>query len=68
MGFEIPSYHQAVETVKRSHYQLPFFNLIGWDVAIDEEGDSVIIEWNIYTRLSQSAFGPGFGKYTEKYN
>ena len=65
-GFEIPSYHKAVETVKGLHYQLPFFNLIGWDVAIDEEGDPVVIEWNTFTGLSQSAFGPGFGKYTER--
>lgn len=65
-GFEIPSYHQAVETVKRLHYQLPYFNLIGWDVAIDEEGDPVVIEWNAGVGLSQSAFGPGFGKYTER--
>lgn len=65
-GFEIPSYSEAVETVKRLHYQLPFFNLIGWDVAIDEDGDPVIIEWNADPGLSQSAFGPGFGKYTER--
>ena len=65
-GFEIPSYHQAVETVKRLHYQLPYFDLIGWDVAIDEEGDPVIIEWNAGVGLSQSAYGPGFGKYTER--
>lgn len=65
-GFEIPSYHQAVETVKRLHFQLPFFNLIGWDVAIDEEGAPVVIEWNACPGLSQSAFGPGFGKYTER--
>jgi len=65
-GFEIPSYQQAIETVKRLHYQLPFFNLIGWDVAIDEEGDPVVIEWNAGVGLSQSAYGPGFGKYTER--
>jgi hypothetical protein len=65
-GFEIPSYFKAIETVKQLHYQLPFFNLIGWDVAIDEEGDPVIIEWNADPGLSQSAYGPGFGKYTER--
>lgn len=65
-GFAIPSYSDAIETVKRLHFQLPFFNLIGWDVAIDEQGDPVIIEWNVNTGLSQSAFGPGFGKYTER--
>lgn len=65
-GFEIPSYDKAIETVKKLHFQLPFFNLIGWDVAIDEVGDPVVIEWNVNTGLSQSAFGPGFGKYTER--
>lgn len=65
-GFEIPSYHEAIEMVKQLHYQLPYFKLIGWDVAIDEVGDPVIIEWNTEPGLSQSAFGPGFGKYTER--
>lgn len=65
-GFEIPSYHEAIETVKRLHYQLPYFNFVGWDVAIDEVGDPVIIEWNACPGLSQSAFGPGYGKYTER--
>lgn len=65
-GFVIPSYDKALETVKELHFQLPFFDLIGWDVAIDEEGDPVIIEWNVNTGLSQSAFGPGFGEYTER--
>ena len=65
-GFEIPSYSKAIEMVKRLHYQLPYFKIIGWDIAIDEEGDPVIIEWNTEPGLSQSAFGPGFGKYTER--
>jgi hypothetical protein len=65
-GFEIPSYHKAIETVKSQHFQLPYFNFIGWDVAIDEVGDPVIIEWNACPGLSQSAFGPGYGKYTER--
>lgn len=65
-GFEIPSYNEAIEMVKQLHYQLPYFKLIGWDIAIDEEGDPVIIEWNTEPGLSQSAYGPGFGKYTER--
>lgn len=65
-GFEIPSYQKAIDTVKRLHYQLPYFNMVGWDVAIDEVGDPVIIEWNACPGLSQSAFGPGYGKYTER--
>lgn len=65
-GFEIPSFQKVLDLVKSQHYRLPFFNFIGWDIAIDVEGDPVIIEWNANTGLSQSAFGPGFGKYTER--
>lgn len=65
-GYQIPSYDKSIETVKALHYQLPFFDLIGWDIAIDEVGDPVLIEWNQRVGLSQSAFGPGFGKYTER--
>lgn len=65
-GYEIPYFKEAVETVKRCHYRLPFFDLIGWDVSISPEGEPIIIEWNIHTELSQSAYGPAFGKYTER--
>lgn len=65
-GYQLPNMPKAIETVKQCHLQLPFFNLIGWDVSIDKEGDPVIIEWNARTELSQSAFGPAFGEYTER--
>ncbi|MCH5221523.1 MAG: hypothetical protein J1F05_04240 [Muribaculaceae bacterium] len=65
-GYQIPSYDKAVDTVKRLHLQLPFYDIIGWDIAIDESGDPALIEWNTKVGLSQSAFGPGFGKYTER--
>jgi hypothetical protein len=56
----------VVETVKQLHYKLPFFNFVGWDVAIDEAGEPILVEWNICTELSQSANGPAFGDYTER--
>ena len=65
-GYEIPSYDKVLETVKRLHFQMPFFDLVGWDMAVDELGDPVILEWNANTGLSQSAFGPGLGEYTER--
>ena len=65
-GFEIPSFDKALETVKKLHFQLPFFDLIGWDIAIAEDGEPILIEWNTMVGLSQSAYGPGFGKYTER--
>lgn len=65
-GYQLPSYEKAIEAVKKLHYQLPYFNLIGWDICIDKEGDPVLLEFNTRPGLSQSAFGPGFGKYTER--
>lgn len=66
-GYKIPSYEKAVESVKSAHLQLPYFNLIGWDIAIDTEGEPVLIEWNTQPDLSQSANeGPAFGEYTDR--
>ena len=65
-GYEIPSYQKVVETVKRLHYNLPFFNLVGWDMAVGEDGEPILVEWNVCTELSQSANGPAFGEYTER--
>ena len=65
-GYEIPSYKSVVDTVTKLHYRLPFFNLIGWDMAVGVDGEPILVEWNICTELSQSANGPAFGKYTER--
>lgn len=65
-GYQIPSYTKAVAVVKQLHLQLPHFNLIGWDISIDTEGEPVLIEWNVWPELSQSANGPAFGEYTER--
>lgn len=65
-GYEIPSYDKAIEFVKRLHLKLPFFNIVGWDVAIQEDGEPVLIEFNTNPGLSQSAFKSGMGEYTER--
>ena len=65
-GYKIPSYQETIDTVKRLHYNLPFFNLIGWDMAICEDGIPLLVEWNQRPGPSQTACGTGFGKYTER--
>lgn len=65
-GYQLPSYDRIVEVVKQLHFQLPFYDLIGWDMAVAEDGEPTLIEWNTKVGLSQSAFGPGFGKYTKR--
>lgn len=65
-GYQLPSYDKAIEMVKRLHLKLPFFNIVGWDVAIQEDGEPVLIEFNTNPGLSQSAFRSGMGEYTER--
>lgn len=65
-GYKIPSYDKAVDLAKRMHLLLPHFDLVGWDIAIDLDGNPIIIEYNTWPELSQSANGPAFGDYTER--
>ena len=65
-GFQVPSYDKAIEMVKRLHKKLPYFDILGWDIAIDEFGEPVLIEYNIRPGLSQSAFCSGMGENTER--
>lgn len=65
-GYKIPSFAEAVEKVCKLHKGLPYFDLIGWDIAIDETGEPLLIEWNTWPELSQSASGPAFGTYTNR--
>lgn len=65
-GYEIPSYDKVINMVKRLHLKLPYANIVGWDVAIQEDGEPVLIEFNTNPGLSQSAFKSGMGKYTER--
>ena len=64
-GYMIPSFSNAIDMVKKAHYQLPYFKLMGWDIAIEEDGTPTMIEFNTTPDLSQSANGPAFGEYTE---
>ncbi len=64
-GYQVPSFEKAIAVVKEQHLNLPFQDLVGWDICIEETGDPVMLEWNTTPELSQSAVGPAFGDYTE---
>jgi hypothetical protein len=65
-GYVVPSYDKAVKMAQEQHFNLPFFDIIAWDIAIREDGEPIIIEWNVLPGLSQSACGPALGNYTER--
>lgn len=62
----VPNYDKIIETIKRLHPQIPYFNLIGWDFSVDAEGDPVFIEMNVSPEPNQIASGPTFGDITDE--
>lgn len=43
----IPFVEKVTRTIRRIHVNVPYFKIISWDMAIDEEGEVVLIEYNI---------------------
>ena len=67
-GYPVPSYQKAVDLVVSLAPRLPQFKLVSWDVAIDEQGDPILIEANLkYGQLDlhQLNNGPLFGEDTK---
>lgn len=65
----IPGFDKAVKEVVKAHAQLGHFGVLAWDVAIDENGNPVIIEYNLNgmgVLYYQLVTGPLFGEYTEE--
>lgn len=64
----IPNYSKVVETVLSLHKTIPYMDLIGWDIAVDEEGVPTLIELNQYPdcEFIQIFNGPMFGEYTDE--
>lgn len=66
-GFQIPSYDKVKELVTKAALTIPQFHVLGFDIAIGEDGEPVFIEYN--TNFSNNIFlesGLLFGKYTDE--
>lgn len=66
-GFKIPSYDKAVALVKLLHPRLGHFRLVSWDIAINDQGEAVLIEANMRKgsiNFHQFNNGPLFGELT----
>lgn len=64
---QFPAYGKVIETCLDMHRRLPYMDLVGWDIAVDESGTPVLIELNQYPdcEFIQLFNGPMFGKYTD---
>lgn len=59
----VPSFEQACLVVKELHKKVPYVRVIGWDIAVDEEGKILIMEWNGEhndIKFSEATQGPCF--------
>lgn len=68
-GFQLPAFNKAIELVKQAHPRIAHFRLVSWDIAIDEDGDAVLVESNMRKggiNFHQFNNGPLFGDLTEK--
>ncbi len=67
-GF-VPNFDKALEAVKRCHMRVPMFGVASWDIAIDEDGEPVLIEYNVGGAgidIHQYNNGPLYGKYKDR--
>ncbi|MFC4097902.1 sugar-transfer associated ATP-grasp domain-containing protein [Euzebyella saccharophila] len=44
----IPLAPKVFNTAKILHQQIPYFRLISWDLSLDQNGDVVLIEYNVF--------------------
>ena len=63
----VPNYEDVVETIKRLHCELPYFNIIGWDFAVGEDGTPIMVEFNVLPGQNQiGGREPTFGDLTDE--
>jgi hypothetical protein len=58
-----PSFDKVCSVVKELHKKVPYVRCIGWDVAVDELGEILVMEWNGEhndIKFSEATQGPCF--------
>lgn len=64
----VPRYQEMIKRCIELHKTLPYFDLIGWDITVDDENEIVLIEYNYAPKPNaiQIINGPLFKEYTEE--
>lgn len=63
-GVRIPMWNQVQQQILDFHRRIPYANLIGWDVTVDEDNQIIVIEINLDSaeiEAHQVFNGPVFG-------
>ncbi len=62
----IPSFDRILETVRSHAARMSHFPIIGWDIAVDPQGDPVLVEYNVIPAQGHGTDGPLFGDLTDE--
>lgn len=68
-GKVMPAFDKIIECVKQLHPRFPNFGIIGWDIAVNENCEPVIVEFNLIDtciHAGQLAKGPLFQELTDE--
>lgn len=64
-GAAVPSFARCVALARELHGRTPFARIIGWDLAVDEDGSPALLEWNgaqCDIKFSEATTGPCFAE------
>jgi len=64
----IPNINAYSDYVITLHHQLPYFDIVSWDIAIGLQAEPILIELNLVgdSTFYQMVSGPLFGSFTEE--
>ena len=67
-NLKVPNFDLVKKMVVSLHQRLPHFDFVGWDIAIDENGEPMLIEFNLEPSVEgpQMISGPLFDSYIEE--
>ena len=65
-GFRIPAWDELTRTAKELAQTIPYMHLIGWDFAVDDQGEVVFIEFNANPEQNEATCGPSLGDLTDE--
>lgn len=65
-GFAVPGYDKVIAATRTAAARMGHFKIIGWDIAVDPDGEPVLIEYNIAPAQNQESDGPTFGDLTDQ--
>lgn len=64
---QVPCFEKVLDKIRELHPQLPYYNIIGWDFAVDEAGEPVLIEFNVTPGQNEcGSRKPSFGDLTDQ--